>query len=49
MDKILFVWYPGCDTCRKARRWLQENKIEVVERHIVEQNPTEQELAEWIP
>ena len=49
MDKILFIWYPGCDTCRKARRWLQENKIEVIERHIVEQNPTEQELAEWIP
>lgn len=49
MDKILFIWYPGCDTCRKAKRWLQENKIEVIERHIVEQNPTEQELAEWIP
>ncbi len=46
--KILFVQYPKCGTCRKAAKWLQENNIEVESRHIVEDNPTEVELNEWI-
>lgn len=46
--KLLFVQYPKCSTCRKAAKWLQENNIEVESRHIVEDNPTEAELGEWI-
>lgn len=48
MDKILFVQYPKCGTCRKAAKWLNENNIEVESRHIVENNPTESELKLWI-
>lgn len=46
--KILFVEYPKCSTCQKAKKWLEENGISFEDRHIKEQNPTEKELAEWI-
>lgn len=45
--KVLFVEYPKCSTCQKAKRWLEERGIEFVDRHILEQNPTEEELALW--
>lgn len=45
--KYLFIEYPKCSTCQKAKAWLNENKIEYIDRHIVEQNPTYQELKEW--
>ncbi len=45
----LFVQYPGCATCRKAAQWLKENNVNVVSRHIAENNPSEEELSEWIP
>lgn len=44
----LFVQYPKCSTCRKARVWLDENGVPYEARHIVEENPTEEELAAWI-
>ena len=44
----LFIYYPKCSTCQKAKKWLDENKIEYEERHIIEQNPTEEELIKWI-
>lgn len=44
----LFVWYPKCSTCRKARMWLVENGISFVERHIVSDSPTAEELRMWI-
>lgn len=44
----LFIYYPKCSTCQKAKKWLDENKIEYEERHIIEQNPTEKELTKWI-
>ena len=44
----LFIQYPKCGTCRKAAKWLEENKVEVISRHIVEENPTREELSEWI-
>ncbi|MCF0259492.1 MAG: arsenate reductase family protein [Erysipelotrichaceae bacterium] len=47
MEK-LFVWYPKCGTCRKAKKWLAENGVEVAERLIAEDNPTEEELRKWI-
>ena len=46
--KNLFIEYPKCSTCQKAKKWLEENKIEFEDRHIVENNPTEDELKEWI-
>ena len=44
---MLFVNYPKCSTCRKAKKWLDENNIEYESRHIIEDNPTLMELREW--
>ncbi len=44
---VLFVEYPKCTTCKKAKKWLDEHGIEYVDRHIVEENPTADELAAW--
>ncbi len=42
-----FIWYPKCSTCQKAKKWLEEHNTEYTERHIVESNPTYDELKEW--
>ncbi|AKL96406.1 transcriptional regulator, Spx/MgsR family [Clostridium aceticum] len=47
--KYLFLLYPKCSTCQKAKKWLEEKGIEYEERHIVEENPTSEELKNWIP
>ena len=44
---MLFLCYPRCTTCQKAKKWLDENRIEYTERHIVEKNPTYEELKAW--
>lgn len=44
---VLFIEYPKCTTCKKAKKWLDEHGIEYADRHIVEDNPTAAELAEW--
>ena len=44
---MLFVQYPKCSTCKKAKRWLEDQGVEFDERHIVEQNPTAEELRAW--
>lgn len=44
---ILFVEYPKCSTCQKAKKWLDANGVSYEERHIKEQNPNVQELKEW--
>lgn len=44
----LFLEYPKCTTCKKAKAWLMENGVEFTDRHIVEENQTEEELKEWI-
>ena len=44
---ILFLEYPKCSTCRKAKKWLDENGVEYTDRHIVEQNPSVEELKMW--
>lgn len=46
--KIIFIEYPKCSTCKKAKKWLEENKIEFEDRNIVEETPTEEELKRWI-
>ena len=44
---VLFVEYPKCTTCKKAKAWLDSHGIEYVDRHIVEDTPTAEELAAW--
>ena len=44
---MLFICYPKCSTCQKAKKWLDEHSIEYTERHIAEDNPTYDELKEW--
>lgn len=46
--KYTFICYTKCSTCKKAKLWLEENNIEFVERPIKENNPTENELKDWI-
>lgn len=46
--KPLFVNYPKCSTCQKAKKWLEENGVEFDSRHIVENNPNKEELKKWI-
>lgn len=45
---MLFIEYPKCSTCQKAKKWLVEHNVEFEDRHIVEQNPTQAELTGWI-
>ncbi|MBS5090858.1 MAG: arsenate reductase family protein [Lachnospiraceae bacterium] len=44
---MLFVEYPKCSTCQKAKKWLVENQVEFEDRHIVEDNPSKEELKAW--
>lgn len=44
---MLFVCYPKCSTCQKARKWLEEQGISFDERDIKQNNPTEEELRAW--
>lgn len=44
---VLFVCYPKCTTCQKARKWLEGRNIEMTVRDIKPDNPTRDELAAW--
>ena len=44
---VLFLEYPKCTTCKKAKAWLESNAVAFTDRHIVEQNPTAEELKAW--
>lgn len=44
---MLFVEYPKCSTCQKAKKWLDDHGVTYVDRHIKEQNPTSEELKKW--
>ncbi|WP_054742823.1 arsenate reductase family protein [Cellulosilyticum ruminicola] len=45
---VLFLHYPKCTTCKHALKYLKDHDVNVKERHIVEENPTEEELKIWI-
>ncbi len=45
---MLFIEYPKCSTCKKAKKYLDDNNIKYENRHIVEDNPTKEELKKWI-
>ena len=44
---MLFLEYPPCSTCKKAKNWLLEHGIEFTARHIKENNPSAEEIALW--
>lgn len=44
---ILFLEYPPCSTCKKARSWLDAHEVSYTARHIKDQNPTKEELTLW--
>lgn len=44
---MLFIEYPKCSTCKKAKKWLDDNSIEYTDRHIIENNPSYEELKGW--
>lgn len=44
---VLFVEYPKCTTCQKAKKWLDVHEVEYTDRHIKEEKPTAAELEEW--
>lgn len=44
---MLFLCYPKCSTCQKAKKWLEEQNINYMERNIAENNPSYEELKEW--
>ena len=45
---MLFIQYPKCSTCIKAKKFLESQGIEFESRHIVENPPTKEELTQWI-
>lgn len=44
---MLFLEYPPCSTCKKAKQWLLAHNMEFTARHIKDENPTAAELSEW--
>lgn len=44
---MLFLQYPPCSTCRKAKAWLDSHGVEYTARHIKEENPSYEELKDW--
>ena len=44
----LFIEYPKCSTCKKAKEWLEKNNIKFQDRNIVSETPNETELETWI-
>ena len=44
---MLFLEYPPCSTCKKAKKWLDDNGVAYTARHIKEQNPSYEELKTW--
>ena len=46
-EDVLFLEYPKCSTCKRAKKWLDDHGIVYTDRHIVEERPTATELADW--
>lgn len=44
---MIFLEYPKCSTCKKAKKWLDDNNITYTDRHIAENNPSYDELKKW--
>lgn len=46
--EYLFIEYPKCSTCKKAKKWLEEHQITFDDRHIILDNPKKEEIKEWL-
>ncbi len=44
---MLFLYYPPCSTCQKAKKWLDDHGLQYIERNIKEDHPTYEELKRW--
>lgn len=44
---MLFIQYPPCTTCQKAKKWLDSHGLSYTDRHIKNEDPTYEELKEW--
>ena len=44
---LLFLEYPPCSTCKKAKSWLDAHGVQYTSRHIKDQNPSKEELKAW--
>ena len=44
---MIFIEYPKCSTCKKAKKWLDDHNIKYEDRHIIDNNPNFDELKEW--
>lgn len=47
-NDMLFIEYPKCTTCKRAKKYLEEKGVDFEDRHILEENPTAAELKKWI-
>ena len=45
---MLFLQYPPCSTCQKAKKWLDDHGVDYTPRHIKEENPSFEELTVWL-
>jgi len=45
---LTFYWYPRCGTCKKAKKWLDDNQVDYTSVHIVEESPSKDELLAFI-
>lgn len=45
---MLFLQYPPCSTCKKAKKWLDDHNLSYTARHIKEENPSYEELKQWL-
>lgn len=45
---MLFINYAKCSTCKRAKQWLDDNDISYTDRQIKEDNPTFEELSQWV-
>lgn len=45
---VTFYWYPNCGTCKKAKKWFDENEIDYTSIHIVDHPPSKSELTELV-
>ena len=47
MNNVLFIEYPKCTTCQKAKKWLEDHGVSFTDRDIREDNPSVDELKQW--
>ena len=45
---MLFIEYPKCSTCKKAKKYLEDHNIQFTDRNIVTETPTKEELSKWM-